>query len=1142
MEIDNLCTLKDLDSESILSVLKERYESGQIYTNAGLLLLSINPFAETDLFGPIMRDVYRRETDDLKPHIYALVDSCLSESLLYGECSIVISGESGSGKTETARHILDYMELPAIGSIDCILEAFGNAKTPRNSNSSRFGKLIELKERVRYHAFLLEKSRVTNACASEQENSNFHIFYYVLAHRGIELKNDYISHETNANKTFLNEKYNELNEIFRENGIEFEPIEEIILGILYLGSIEISENSIVPSAEYDLALSNLKIKKSDFENCILRKELKIAGETIYKNHSDAESKIMRDSLARSLYQLLFDHILRLVNARLDKMEIEPLNLNILDIFGFESFDVNGLDQFCINWCNERIYDTFVQGTFNQQKALLVSEGVVEESGTLDGCAMKPSIVDKIEMKCGIADLVSEESIINGNIENLAIKLQKHTSLKIKWNEIMELEHFAGKLDYHLKDFLAKNREKADVAKIMAISSLEMMKHGPEITQKSDTVIESFRKNQDYLFSTLNKTRIKYIKCIKPNDEKLPFVFDAEFVQKQLLANGIMQAVELSKSLFSYSLFIDEFDEQYRGLDFGNDLVRGQTRIFFNNRTFKCLVMAKENYQKRCEMILRMAVREYVETQRKEKEKALDEVAADNDKSKETIVFVNSDNLASDEVIELLNESPNGTIKNESKTESRKTLNKKIKEHEKTIKTLLAELGLYKAKESDECAECKSLERKYNVQSQELLKKEDIEKELERLRKLLYSKEQRPCELPSSPEDAVERLLEIFLAYIPLYSGKDIPKDEIHTLAHALFQHISPTFALFPLVLEVLHSSLEKYQDGISGIAYILSNCIELRILAKEKMVSMAHQKTCADENAEKYLSLLDEFISILFNRLCIVQSKALDPLIPGSVLDYQHLKEFRVKESIYKKIFACPSITKLLSVLEHMYNIDMYYYLPDIFIMNNLSFIIGYIDYICFNSLISKKKFLNPNRCLQINYNLSEIEKFCYGIRFHYGFYNMAYMREACKINMLLGKKPVARHKSSPVMGCASPPLKTKSNEHLLRKMVTKVKGKLKNSTHKDEEPAQLYEENLSEIFGNSFLNKQQINALIDLYENTGVARIAGAGGKAVIDRPLVVLPEMCGLKSASVLVKPKYLPEKALKCVMSFLSKKNDN
>ena len=362
MNNEDLCKLQNLDNTTLLDTLKARYESTDIYTNCGLLLLSINPYREINLYSDYFKNAYRNHNyadENIKPHIYMVIEKCVRNAKIMGEHSIIISGESGSGKTESTKIILDYLNIHQVHQINTIIEAMGNAKTIYNNNSSRFGKLIRLQKQVKIETFLLETSRVTDQGKDEQ---NFHVFYYLLAGNNLQLSNSYINYK-DIDVIHFNE-YVKLKDAFEYVGINFDYIEELLLGILKIGSITINENGILDLDNINEISRTFEIKSSDLIEYLLYKTINAGKEKIRKRISVKDSITLRNSLARVLYSEIFDYIVNGINTFLSHETNPNYNINILDIFGFEDFQNNGLGQFCINWCNEKIYDEFIKRSFN----------------------------------------------------------------------------------------------------------------------------------------------------------------------------------------------------------------------------------------------------------------------------------------------------------------------------------------------------------------------------------------------------------------------------------------------------------------------------------------------------------------------------------------------------------------------------------------------------------------------------------------------------------------------------------------------------------------------------------------------------------------------------------------------------------
>ncbi|KAI5176652.1 hypothetical protein PAEPH01_2414 [Pancytospora epiphaga] len=339
-----------------------------------------------------------------------------------------------------------------------------------------------------------------------------------------------------------------------------------------------------------------------------------------------------------------------------------------------------------------------------------------------------------------------------------------------------------------------------------------------------------------------------------------------------------------------------------------------------------------------------------------------------------------------------------------------------------------------------------------------------------------------------------------------------------SLAHAIYfiLGVFPEKAFHEnlgICLDEINKRLSGFEENISLVAFVLSNLVELRVIL-------------TNSNDTQAYSQVDPVVTTLFNHLCSMQTASLDDLLPAAILDYQHLKEFRVRESIYKKIFAGPSITKLIDHLSYFYSLDAYFYLPDVIVINNLSYLLSYMDYVCFNSLLTKRKFLNTNRCIQIKYNLSEIEKFCFNMSFHHGFYNMAYMREAARLAMALSSGSIGN-------------LPVNENTMKSRNISENTFTTFDNFGNACSFSV-TRSENIGDLIENSLLNLLQINTIVELFENSPL-KVTGDSKniKKYIDEPRPVVPSLSELTTRSKFIKPKYLPDKSLKSIFKVLKQK---
>lgn len=1235
MDIDNLCTQKELDEETLLETLQTRYEHGQVYTQAGLLLLSVNPYATLELHGPEAAALYKRCVTGLRPHVFALLDGCLGAAGAFGSHSVIISGESGAGKTETARLMLGYLGVPLIESVETVLEALGNAATVENENSSRFGKLVKLDGMLSVEAFLLEKSRVT---AGPPER-NFHIFYYVLAGdaRGTarDTVNDYID-TTGTDHKRCAEGLDKVTAACEELGIAFPPIERLLRGIIALGSIQIEDGQIkgCDGAEGSLspiarAAEYLEVSADIIAEYLLRRRLHVRDEVIVKANSDKEARMLRDSVARLLYEGLFYNVAGRINDFLSGMPVSVHGLNILDVFGFEDIGENGLDQFCINWCNEKLYDEFVTETFENQKDVLLSEKTeldassdspdmsvdrpwikyttqltcpTELVDSLRACHMRASCIPAIEGRCGIADLVAEEALVGGSPTSLGAKIKKHLGLPVDTRDVLCLTHFAGPVRYALNDFIFKNRERGNLRELFADNGdggfSEMISEIVAKSTPSLPVVRAFQRSLNDLLSALRKTRLAYVRCIKPNRGKTPLFFDRETVRPQLRAAGILEAVSLSSALLPHTMSIEEFGARYGTAVacLPSPPLRGSSRIFFNNRSLNILETAlcsasavvrgacsqlirvlrddklreeelrrvqEEEELKRAQEELRKTQEELRRTQEGQrlmeaedsnddetiKEQMLKEmieaemnkeIADEDDDPIERKVSVEnvSEESASekgiseestseesisekDAPVESASEAgftekdvpaeasrfapPNNglhkekiqfellTKEEEAALDSHQTCRTVLERYKKELEacmaereTLREELERYRSF-SVSCGNCRVLSQKYRIQTQQLVAKQAVELELERLRTRLRAYE-------DSTEDELEGtsvynvfscLVQLYLDYCPSFSSRDIPRDEMLSLAHAIrfVLGVFPEAALvenLSAALDEINRRLADFEESMAMVAFILANLIELRTVL-------------GDGVAE----IIDSAIAPLFSQLCALAAKSLDSFLPGAILDHQPIKEARVPEPLYRRIFTAPPIDRLIAALEHVYSLSAYYALPDVAIINSLSYLLSYIDYASFNALIARRRFLSTPRIAQISCNLAELERFCLGVAFHHGFYNIAYMREAMRVAGAI----VAGSDAQGAAEILENTLLNSSQVSTIYSLVTE--------THKE-------------------INNREIKGKETNKEPHTIRRF--------IDAPRPVVPPFAALCSSMRFVRPRFLPDKSISSILRML------
>ncbi|XP_075878957.1 unconventional myosin-IXb isoform X3 [Nelusetta ayraudi] len=504
----DLCNLPVLNEDSILNNLRTRFHKKKIYTYAGSILVAVNPFKFLPIYNPKYVKMYENhQLGKLEPHIFAIADVAYYAMLRkrVNQC-IVISGESGSGKTQSTNFLIHCLtalsqkgyasgvERTILGA-GPVLEAFGNAKTAHNNNSSRFGKFIQVNylengvvRGAVVEKYLLEKSRLVSR---EKNERNYHVFYYLLLGASEEDRKEFkllppeefsylkqqnfkIEDEEDLRHDF--ERLQQAMEMVGFLPATKKQIFSVLSAILYLGNVTYKSKSSgrdegleVGPPEVLATLSDLlKVKEELLVEALTKRKTVTVNDKLILSYSHSEAITARDSMAKSLYSALFDWIvLRINHALLNKKDMEEsipcLSIGVLDIFGFEDFETNSFEQFCINYANEQLQYYFNHHIFNLEQEEYQAEGITwhnidytDNVGCIHLISKKPT---------GLLYLLDEESnfphATDGTL--LAKFKQQHQGNKyFVPTPVMEpafvIKHFAGKVKYHVKDFREKNTD------------------------------------------------------------------------------------------------------------------------------------------------------------------------------------------------------------------------------------------------------------------------------------------------------------------------------------------------------------------------------------------------------------------------------------------------------------------------------------------------------------------------------------------------------------------------------------------------------------------------------------------------------------------------------------------------------------
>uniref|UniRef100_A0A8B9VR94 Myosin VB n=1 Tax=Anas zonorhyncha TaxID=75864 RepID=A0A8B9VR94_9AVES len=593
---NDLTALSYLHEPAVLHNLKVRFlESNHIYTYCGIVLVAINPYEQLPIYEQDVIYAYSGQNmGDMDPHIFAVAEEAYKQMARDEKNqSIIVSGESGAGKTVSAKYAMRFfatvggsasetnIEAKVLASSP-IMEAIGNAKTTRNDNSSRFGKYIQIGFDKRYHiiganmrTYLLEKSRVVFQAEDER---NYHIFYQLCASAslpefkdlGLTCAEDFF-YTSQGGSTSIDgvddaDDFEKTRHAFTLLGVKEShqmAIFRIIAAILHLGNLEIeSERDGEACSIEDEHLNHfcglLGVEQGQMQHWLCHRKLVTTAETYVKSMSVQQVVNARNALAKHIYAQLFGWIVQHINKALHTTVKQHSFIGVLDIYGFETFEVNSFEQFCINYANEKLQQQFNSHVFKLEQEEYMKEGI---PWTLIDFYDNQPCIDLIEAKLGILDLLDEEcKVPKGTDQNWAQKLydrhggSQHFQKPRMSNISFIVLHFADKVEYQCEGFLEKNRdtvyeEQINILKASkyqmvadlfqdekdAASTTSVGKGTSKINVRSarpvikaankehkKTVGHQFRNSLHLLMETLNATTPHYVRCIKPNDEKLPF--------------------------------------------------------------------------------------------------------------------------------------------------------------------------------------------------------------------------------------------------------------------------------------------------------------------------------------------------------------------------------------------------------------------------------------------------------------------------------------------------------------------------------------------------------------------------------------------------------------------------------------------
>uniref|UniRef100_A0A671NAZ3 Unconventional myosin-Id n=1 Tax=Sinocyclocheilus anshuiensis TaxID=1608454 RepID=A0A671NAZ3_9TELE len=669
--------LDNVSLEEFMANLKLRFEKGRIYSYIGEVVVSVNPYRAMNIYGRDTIEQYKgRELYERPPHLFAIADAAYKAMKRRNkDTCIVISGESGAGKTEdmSVTSVCLYRVKNMLLKSNCVLEAFGNAKTNRNDNSSRFGKYMDINfdfkgDPIGGHInnYLLEKVGVKSVFKC--------IFQLVKGAPDAQLRSLHIQRDPTAYtyikvggqiKSSINDSadFKAVTDAMKVIGFttgEIQTVYKILATILHLGNLKFGSDGDVTLIENSKLVSVLgdllSTKDENVEKALLYRTVATGRDVIDKQHTHQEASYGRDALAKAIYERLFCWIVGRIN---DIIEVKNYDarvhgkntvIGVLDIYGFEIFQNNSFEQFCINYCNEKLQQLFIQLVLKQEQEEYQREGIPWKHIDYFNNQI---IVDLVEQQHkGIFAVLDEACMNVGKVTDemflqaLNGKLAKHahytsrklspTDKNLEFDRDFRIRHYAGDVAYSVVGFIDKNKDTLfqDFKRLLYNSSNPVLKamwpEGKlsitEVTKRPLTAATLFKNSMISLVENLASKEPYYVRCIKPNDVKSPLLFEHERCKHQVEYLGLLENVRVRRAGFANRQTYPRFLQRYKmiseftwpnhdlpsdkeavkrllqGCGFEHDVAYGKTKVFI--RTPRTIFNLEEQ---RAEMVKRIVL-------------------------------------------------------------------------------------------------------------------------------------------------------------------------------------------------------------------------------------------------------------------------------------------------------------------------------------------------------------------------------------------------------------------------------------------------------------------------------------------------------------------------------------------------------
>jgi len=634
----DMSNLTFLNEASVLYNLRARYAAGMIYTYSGLFCVAINPYKRLPIYLDTVVNMYRgKRRPEMPPHIFAIVDNAYQDMLIDHENqSMLITGESGAGKTENTKKVIQYIAKVAgvdkdekakepvqanaltgtldeqIVSANPLLEAFGNAKTTRNNNSSRFGKFIRCHfgqtgklAGADIEGYLLEKNRVT---AQGTQERNYHIFYQIL-YAGTEEEMGtyclptrnapdylYLSYGvTHVDRMDDNEEFALTVDAIKILGFtpeEHKHMFQITCAILNFSNCKFKQKprdeqaEVADTADGERVGHLLGLPVKDFHNSLIKPRVKVGTEYVNKGQSVVQVNYAITALCKALFERMFFWIIERVNVAFETKKRRAYFIGVLDIAGFEIFEYNSFDQLCINYTNERLQQFFNHHMFVLEQEEYKKEGIKWES--IDFGMDLARTIDLIEKPGGILAMLEEECIVPKATDVTYLnKMHKaHAGKSASYTKPTPkqtkqgggdfiLHHYAGSVGYSVAGWLEKNKDPINehTAQLFSKATCPLVAHlfqdydpdkaGKRKGSAFQTVSYRHKEQLKGLMDTLMATSPHFVRCIIPNENKAAGECDGQLVLHQLRCNGVLEGIRICRKGFPSRMLFADFKQRYQ---------------------------------------------------------------------------------------------------------------------------------------------------------------------------------------------------------------------------------------------------------------------------------------------------------------------------------------------------------------------------------------------------------------------------------------------------------------------------------------------------------------------------------------------------------------------------------------------------